>query len=81
MDNKGNLYGTTSYGGAYNYYGTVFKVSKSTNGTWSETVLHSFSGPDGFYPLAVVTIHNGWLYGTASNGGNNTGVVYQVHLI
>jgi hypothetical protein len=80
VDGKGNLYGTTSYGGAYNYYGVVFKLAKSTSGTWSETVLHSFSGPDGFSPVAVPIFRGTSLFGTAPQGGNNSsGVVYQIH--
>jgi uncharacterized repeat protein (TIGR03803 family) len=45
MDRKGNLYGTTSEGGA-SKNGTVFELSKS-GGRWTETVLHSFAGGDG----------------------------------
>ncbi|HEY4847737.1 MAG TPA: choice-of-anchor tandem repeat GloVer-containing protein, partial [Methylocella sp.] len=41
-DNAGNLYGTTSNGGAFGQ-GVVFKLSPG--GT--ETVLHSFTGGDG----------------------------------
>ena len=77
MDKKGNLYGTTFSGGANNYYGTVFKLSKSESGEWTETVLHSFTGNDGFYPEASLAIHGGWLYGATTNGGNNSGVVFQ----
>ena len=39
FDSSGNLYGTTSYGGA-NRGGTVFKLTP--NGQWSEQALHSF---------------------------------------
>jgi uncharacterized repeat protein (TIGR03803 family) len=78
IDKEGNLYGTTNYGGEYNYYGTVFKLSKGDSDNWTETTLHSFTGgTDGFYPEAGVTIHNGWLYGTAMLGGNDSGVVFQ----
>ena len=78
MDANGNLYGTTSYGGAFNYYGTVFKLSKPAY-KWVETVLYSFTGgTDGFYPGGGVTIRNGLLYGTTSQGGNSPGVVYQI---
>jgi uncharacterized repeat protein (TIGR03803 family) len=48
LDKKGNLYGTTVSGGAYDD-GTVFKLTPG--GT--ETVLHSFDGSDGAYPLAA----------------------------
>jgi uncharacterized repeat protein (TIGR03803 family) len=79
-DTNGNLYGTTNYGGAYNYYGTAFKLSPTLGGNWEESVLHNFTGGlDGFYPNRALTLHGGWLYGTATNGGSNgTGVVYQL---
>ena len=67
MDPEGNLYGTTYYGGAYDY-GTVFKLAPS--GT--ETVLYSFGGRrgDGWYPQAGLIIDTeGNLYGTTSEGG------------
>ena len=45
-DSKGNLYGTTTRGGAHGY-GTVFRLDVRGN----ETVLHSFSGgSDGAAP-------------------------------
>jgi uncharacterized repeat protein (TIGR03803 family) len=78
MDIEGNLYGTTYYGGADNYFGTVYKLSKSQNGKWNEAVLYSFTGEeDGGSPQAGVIEHQGWLYGTTLLGGNNSGVVYQ----
>jgi uncharacterized repeat protein (TIGR03803 family) len=46
MDKKGNLYGTTFYGGA-NGRGTVFEVSATGN----YTILHSFNYSDGQTPL------------------------------
>src|SRR2546421_545381 len=46
-DKAGNLYGTTELGGTSGA-GTVFKLD--TTGT--ETVLHSFTGPDGAVPFA-----------------------------
>jgi len=66
QDSQGNLYGTTSQGGTYNY-GTVFKLTPSGD----ETVLHSFSGPpDGATPAAELLLDSaGNLYGTTSGGG------------
>jgi uncharacterized repeat protein (TIGR03803 family) len=79
MDKQGNLYGTTFYGGADNYNGTIFRLSRLQGGGWKETVLYSFTGgEDGFFPQAGLAIHNGLLYGTAWLGGNsNSGVVFQ----
>ena len=66
FDAKGNLYGTTVYGGAYTY-GTVFEVSSKGK----ETVLHSFKGgADGGNPYAgLIMDAKGNLYGTTLAGG------------
>src|SRR5215469_12832287 len=69
---KGNLYGTTTGGGAAagaNGYGVVFKIDPSGN----ETVLYTFSGGnDGAYPNLNVTLDShGNLYGTTNNGGTS----------
>jgi uncharacterized repeat protein (TIGR03803 family) len=45
VDSAGNLYGTTQYGGTYNF-GTVYELSPSGEG-WTETVLYSFTGYGG----------------------------------
>lgn len=66
-DSKGNLYGTTFQGGAYNY-GTVFKVDF----TGTETVLYSFTASkgDGANPYAgLLRDSKGNLYGTTYEGG------------
>ncbi|HEY6768561.1 MAG TPA: choice-of-anchor tandem repeat GloVer-containing protein [Candidatus Sulfotelmatobacter sp.] len=70
MDKQGNLYGTTTGGGAYGY-GTVFELSPNSDGTWSETVLHSFKNgdPDGQEPDANLILDAaGNLYGTTQGG-------------
>jgi uncharacterized repeat protein (TIGR03803 family) len=74
-DAAGNLYGTTSEGGAHNK-GTVFKLDS----TGKETVLHSFSGAGGMYPLSPLTRDGaGNLYGTASQGGaHGFGTVFRI---
>ncbi len=41
FDPKGNLYGMTSVGGSLGY-GTVYELSPQKDGTWTETILHSF---------------------------------------
>ena len=68
MDQQGNLYGTTVYGGNYGW-GTVFKVSASGN----EIVLYSFTGGnDGMQPIGglVMDAANN-LYGTTNGGGDS----------
>ena len=42
FDAAGNLYGTTSTGGALPY-GTVFELTPTAGGGWTETVLHNFN--------------------------------------
>jgi len=65
-DAKGNLYGTTSSGGAHND-GTVFKLDAAGE----ETVLYSFAGgTNGANPHAgLVRDAAGTLYGTTYGGG------------
>jgi uncharacterized repeat protein (TIGR03803 family) len=72
FDAAGNLYGTTSLGGA-NGYGTIFQLTPGT--TWTETVLHSFqNADDGAYPYAgLISDAAGNLYGAATQGGTAGG--------
>jgi len=68
MDRAGNLYGTTTFGGAG--YGTVFKLSRAGTG-WILSTLYTFTGgADGASPTgAVVFGPDGSLYGTTDGGG------------
>ena len=84
---QGNLYGTTWSGGNSTLSaGTVFELSPNSNGTWTETLLHSFArNPDGMTPeQGVVFDSRGNLYGVASQGGNyvnhvsSWGTVYEI---
>ena len=73
FDSAGNLYGTTSEGGS-DCCGTVFELTPQADGSWQETVLHSFNGTDGDNPLAGVTLDAaGNLYGTTLQGGAEGG--------
>jgi uncharacterized repeat protein (TIGR03803 family) len=71
FDPAGNLYGVTQYGGAYGQ-GTLFQLTPSPGGAWTETVLHSFTGgSDGMQPQGGLAIDGaGNLYGTTSWGGD-----------
>jgi uncharacterized repeat protein (TIGR03803 family) len=72
IDSDGNLYGTTNVGGASNM-GTVFELSPGSNGSWTETVLHSFAGgSDGASPRAGLILKQNKLYGTTMLGGTGT---------
>lgn len=69
LDASGNIYGSTSSGGAGScgYCGVVFVLE--ANG--KETVLHSFTGGgDGSGPGAVTLDASGNIYGTAGGGGD-----------
>jgi uncharacterized repeat protein (TIGR03803 family) len=75
-DPAGNLYGTTWYGGAYDW-GTVFKLSP----VGVKTTLYSFHGnPDGIIPMtALIRDEAGNLYGTTSGGGTfGGGTVFKL---
>jgi uncharacterized repeat protein (TIGR03803 family) len=80
---QGNLYGSTSEGGAFQH-GTAFKLTPPPAGqtTWKETVLHAFGGvrADGKGPLAALLADaSGSLYGTTTIGGaNNRGTVFKL---
>jgi uncharacterized repeat protein (TIGR03803 family) len=74
-DTAGNLYGTTSGGGASGY-GVVFKLDP----TGKETVLHSFTGsPDGSRPGGdLIRDANGNIYGSTGYGGTGNGTIFKV---
>jgi uncharacterized repeat protein (TIGR03803 family) len=80
VDSAGNLYGTTSEGGAGCSCGTVFKLTAGRNGKWAETVAARFQGaPDGaFVYNGMVADSAGILYGATVHGGvDNEGAIYK----
>jgi uncharacterized repeat protein (TIGR03803 family) len=79
MDSAGNLYGTTSSGGASGSdMGTAFKISVSG----SESILYSFGvAPDGEEPEAGLIMDSAEnLYGTTEAGGvhGGDGTVFKI---
>jgi uncharacterized repeat protein (TIGR03803 family) len=75
LDSAGNLYGTAWAGGPFGG-GTVFELSPSTGGSWTENILHNFAGGigDGAQPQgALIFDSTGNLYGTTSQGGPEGG--------
>src|SRR6185437_5316317 len=76
-DSKGNLWGTTMFGGS-DGLGAVYKIQEANN---KETVLHSFADDaDGENPNSgVVFSGDGNLYGTAiGDFTNGFGSVYRL---
>jgi len=78
----GTLYGTTTSGGPSAggaEAGTVYKCVPAGS-TCSLALVHAFTGTDGGYPFAGLTVgSNGIFYGVTSAGGDYTaGVLFQV---
>ncbi|MGA3107731.1 MAG: choice-of-anchor tandem repeat GloVer-containing protein [Terriglobales bacterium] len=86
-DTAGNFYGTTTYGGSPNCLidigvdgcGTVFELVATPNG-YTEILLYTFTGPDGAYPYAGLTMDSsGNLFGTTYSGGAcGLGTVFEL---
>ena len=80
LDQAGNLYGTTFYGGA-NGAGMVYRLSLGKTGAWTLATLHAFgSAGDGSYSAGGIVFDAvGNLYGTTVLGGaNGGGTVYEL---
>jgi uncharacterized repeat protein (TIGR03803 family) len=83
---NGNLYGTTENGGAASTKcsdgcGTVFELTPTGSGQWTESVLYAFpGGTEGSQPPGGVILGaSGNLYGVASDGGTaNGGVAFEI---
>ncbi len=76
MDSSGNLYGTTTGGGASGD-GTVFELA---HGSGTITTLASFNGTNGADPAAsLIMDSSGNLYGTTNGGGaSDIGTVFEL---
>ena len=78
FDAAGNLYGTTANGGfpcgAPFGCGTVFRLTPNSDGTWTESVIHSFANHPAATPFAgLIFDAAGNLDGTTDLGGNAGG--------
>lgn len=91
LDAQGNLYGTALAGGPTKKgcggvgCGIVFKLSPESGGTWTETVLYSFTGgADGTSPAGIAFDASGNIYGVTDQGGSacftgyTCGVVFKL---
>jgi uncharacterized repeat protein (TIGR03803 family) len=89
FDANGDLFGTTSGGGA-SRGGTVFELVPQASGPWKEITLHDFTGtPDGTIPSSGVALDSsGNVWGTTTSGGTGKceyipqvpgcGIVYEL---
>lgn len=85
IDNKGNLFGTTEYGGTGGGYGTAFEIANTgptSNPTYASTPtwVFSFNNTDGANPSAgLIADGAGNLFGTTSVGGPlGDGTVFEL---
>jgi uncharacterized repeat protein (TIGR03803 family) len=94
LDADGNLYGTTQVGGSGNCRpanyeegppgdcGTLFKLTRHDDGTWTETILYNFSrgGGSGVYPSGTPLFNKaGQLFGVTHAGGDGIGALVELH--
>jgi hypothetical protein len=77
LDTHGDLYGTTAVATNRSAQGNVFRLKPPSQkeGTWSFSVLHTFTGsPDGASPSAKLVLNgNGGVVGTTQLGGTGSG--------
>jgi uncharacterized repeat protein (TIGR03803 family) len=88
VDALGNLYGTTGIGGDPSCTGgngdgcgTVFRLAPPAvqGGSWTETILHSFSGAvDGAGPGGLTFGKGHLFYGPAGAGATGDGLVFSI---
>jgi uncharacterized repeat protein (TIGR03803 family) len=77
-DPHGDLFGTTTIGGADNA-GTVFEIQKNGDRYGAPSVLVGFDGAGGAVPFAGLTEHHGDLFGTTEDGGaHGDGTVFVI---
>jgi uncharacterized repeat protein (TIGR03803 family) len=85
FDAAGNLYGA-AFGGCVVEcnLGTIFKLAPNGDGTWTESILYTFTGGlDGSAPTALILDNAGNLLGTTLSGGSansicQCGTVFQL---
>jgi uncharacterized repeat protein (TIGR03803 family) len=82
FDSVGRLYGTTSRGGGGDSIGsgTVFRLTPSTSGKWTEERFAFRSQAQGYAPQAAVTLDSsGNVYGVTTDGGaGGGGVIFEI---
>jgi uncharacterized repeat protein (TIGR03803 family) len=78
LDAAGNIYGATLNGGVKSV-GVVYKLTATSSTSWTHSILHTFTGPDGADPSALLLDSAGDLFGTTVEGGaGNLGTVFEI---
>ena len=87
LDRDGNLYGVAQTGGfnSCGFYrsdpcGIVFKLLPQSSGSWTEVILHHFSGSftDGGNPEGGLLVDGqGHIFGTTSDGGEGLNFIWN----
>ena len=81
LDAVGNLYGTTTASYSGTGQGTVFQLTPRDDGSWSFSVIHTFTGgKDGADPYGPLVLDSaGNLFGTTGAGGlYNSGIAFEL---
>ncbi len=84
LDRAGNLYGVTHLGGGSKKCsegcGTVFRLKRNSDGSWSYKKIHSFEATPALEPSAGVAVDAaGNVYGTTLSGGSTgNGVIFKL---
>jgi uncharacterized repeat protein (TIGR03803 family) len=74
-DAAGNLYGSAEGvepGNCPPSCGTIFKLTPSRSGSWTEAVLFSFNDTDGSLPQGLILDSKGDIYGASVYGGETS---------
>jgi uncharacterized repeat protein (TIGR03803 family) len=75
---RGVLYGAGLVGPPG--WGGIFKLSPTSSGTWTYSVVYNFPDPaDGAYPAGLIVDSSGHFFGVTSEGGTyNQGVIFEI---
>jgi hypothetical protein len=80
FDAAGNIWGTTKNSGASKGFGTVYKLTPNSDGSWTHSVAHAFGDKGPRYPFANLVIDNaGNLYSTTEDCASGCfGAVFKI---
>jgi len=89
LDNNGNIYGTTAYGGTepcekgghFSGCGSLYELTPNSGGGWTETLpynFHRFQGTARTPSGGLLLTADGQLLGSSSIGGDRVGALFQL---